>query len=126
MLQRTQKQLIANNEKLKELQTMRLYLKICEINSNSLSFKTIDTIFTDHIFASTVLDDLNKNNSSSSKQQQQQQHHSLQAASFKDLIKSLYGYEAFTTGFVYQFFVIFRYICSSLDLFQIFKAIFRI
>ena len=51
----------------------------------------------------------------------QSENNQLQAKSIEDIFKNIYGKEAVCSGFVYQFFVVYRYICSSVQLFDFFK-----
>ena len=45
----------------------------------------------------------------------------LQGKSYDEILKSLYGCEAIGDGFIYQFFVIYRYMFSSVELFEFFR-----
>jgi len=45
----------------------------------------------------------------------------LQGKTYNEILKSLYGCEAIGDGFIYQFLVIYRYMFSSVELFEFFK-----
>ncbi|CAF0766607.1 unnamed protein product [Brachionus calyciflorus] len=107
MRERLINQLKVINDKIKELENMRLFVRICEINSYSLSQEDMEKFFQSPF-----------NNSNDSNNNLQK------AKSFLDIIKMLYGNEAICNGFVYQFFVTYRYICSSAELLEYFKQIF--
>jgi hypothetical protein len=91
--------------KVRELDALRLFLRICQVNAHSMSKRHLAELFAALSTHSAV-----------HRSQEHQQANNLQAQSVDDLIQSLYGSESIVTGYVYKFLVAYRYIMSSLEL----------
>ena len=131
---RLKSQLTVINQKIKELELIKLYIrvskqkrvayflafliclfllikkKICEINSHGLDSKNLHDFFNNAMQFNLVQDCVKSD-----------KHNLLQGKSYDEILKLLYGCEAIGDGFIYQFFVIYRYMFSSVELFEFFR-----
>ena len=89
-------------------------MKICEINSHGLDNNVLHDFFNNTMQFNLVREPPLKD-----------KHNLLQGKSYDEILKSLYGCDAICGGFIYQFFVIYRYMFSSLELFEFFKENFN-
>lgn len=110
--QRLLKQLNTLYEKINESKSLRLYLLLCEANTKSIDTKTLNNLFDSFYNVQEPEKNLKAENV-------------LQGKSISNLLFNLYSFEALRSGFVYQFYVVYRYFFSSSQLLDFFNETFQ-
>ena len=79
---RLKNQLIIIDQKIKDLELIRLFLRICESNSHGMDSENLEIFFNNEMNLEHIKD-------------KEQQHHHLQGKSYDEILKSLYGLYVF-------------------------------